>query len=438
MNVSSSIPQAGEKRYAIACLGCKVNQTEAAYISSQLEAVGYRPADEGEPPDLAVVLTCAVTGPAARQSRQAVRRMTKAGNACRVVATGCGVQADPQAYGDMGCTVLGRSRLTDIPDMLRGNMDWPLGVEVDAPDTGGFCPGVTPTGPGRSRAQLKVQDGCDAFCAYCIVPYTRGAPRSLPLPQAVQAFRSLAEAGAPEVVLTGIHLGLYGKDLGMQNGVHELVRALLKAHPGPRIRLSSLEVNEICDELLHLMANESRLCNHLHIPLQSGSNKVLEAMGRPYSKEQFSEIVLKAHELVPGLCLGADVLVGLPGEDQAAFEDTRQLIEQLPISHLHVFPYSPRPGTRAVEMPQRPQGPAVKERAALLRKLGAKKRKAFHQAQVGKRLEAIVELSGQARSRNYCMIVLDRAVKPGILVTVDIDAVKQTSGGPLLVGRLAG
>jgi threonylcarbamoyladenosine tRNA methylthiotransferase MtaB len=438
VSVSRSKTRAGAGRYALTCLGCKVNQAEAAYLCSRLEAVGFQAAEADEPAELALVMTCAVTAAAARQSRQAVRRMAKGAEHARIVATGCAVQAEPQAYLELGCTVLGRSRLTELEAMVLGQIPWPGQSLPSAPDAGDFCPGLTPIGPGRSRAQLKVQDGCDAHCAYCIVPSTRGNPRSLPPDLAVQGFVDLARAGAPEVVLTGIHLGMYGKDLGLENGVLELVRALLQCHPGPRIRLSSLEVNEVSGPLLDLMAKEKRLCNHLHIPLQSGSNQVLAAMGRPYTREQFSQTVTDAVNKISGLCVGADVLVGLPGEDRQAFEDTRQLIIDLPISHLHVFPYSPRPGTRAVEMPGRPKGPEVKERAASLRKLGGQKRLAFHQAQVGKRLSAIVELGGQARSGNYCMIELDQKLAPGSAVEVLIEGVKLVRGQPLLRGKLTG
>jgi threonylcarbamoyladenosine tRNA methylthiotransferase MtaB len=421
-------------RYLVACLGCKVNQAELSWLRTELEKKGFQEAAEGQSPDLALLMTCAVTAPAARQSRQAARRLRQSHPGTRVIATGCSVQAEPEAYESIGCTVLGRSNLIDLPKMAAGELAWPSHAEPGPPDLGGFCPGMSRIRPGRSRAQLKVQDGCDAFCAYCIVPHTRGRPRSLPLSHAVEGLRDLA--GAPEVVLTGIHLGMYGKDLPAGIGLVDLIHALLDAHPGPRIRLSSLEVNEVTDDLLELMASEPRLCQHLHIPLQSGSDAVLSAMGRPYTRAEFMERVNAAAGLMPRAALGADVLVGLPGEDETAFQDTYSLINELPLNFLHVFPYSPRPGTPAAEMKNRPQGLVVKQRSALLRKLGADKRRLFHEAQAGGTLSVIVENGGLARSGNYCLVELNQALPPGSLVKAAITGFKQHKKQPILIGRV--
>ena len=425
------------KRFLVSTLGCKVNQAEAASLAAELEAKGWRPAAPGEPTDLAVLLTCSVTGPAARQSRQMARRLAKEHPQARVVATGCDLQADPASYPEQGCQILGRAHLAGLAELL--DLDaLPAEESPPRPDSGEFCPGWWRPGQERSRGLLKVQDGCDAVCAYCIVPYTRGRPRSLPLTEAAQDWRRLGEAGAPEVVLTGIHLGRWGRDLEPPADLPQLLSDLLAAHPGPRMRLSSLESEELTDEVIALASDETRICRHFHLPLQSGNARILKAMGRPYTPDDYAERVLAAHKALPGLCLGADVLVGLPGEDEEAFKDTYETIHSLPINYLHVFPFSPRPGTRAADMPNRPQGLLVKERGAKLRELGQTKRRAFLAQQIGRTLRVVMERSGLGRSGNYCLVALERELPPGEVAEVEIVGLEDSEKEPRLRGRVAG
>lgn len=422
--------------YLVTSLGCKVNQAEAAWLGQSLAKAGWSQAETDGPAELVVVLTCSVTAGAARQSRQMARRLARAHPRARVIVTGCDSQVAPDSYHNDGFEVAGRSKLAELPGLLIGRTDLDQTQGIDPPDAGPFCPGLWAPGAGRSRCQLKVQDGCDANCAYCIVPSTRGLPRSLPLAEAARYLAALAKAGAAEVVVTGIHLGLYGRDLQPRSGVVDLLKTLLAAHPSPRLRLSSLEVGEATPDLLGLMAREPRICPHLHLPLQSGSNEVLKAMGRPYSAEQYADAACLALDIAPGLCLGADVLVGLPGEDQAAFEHTRELVESLDLAYLHVFPYSPRPGTRAAEM-ARPHPDEAKARATVLRELGKKKRLAFLGRQVGRSLEVIAENSGLGRSENYCLVELDRPLLSGAVARVKISSLVTGSKEPRLVGRIA-
>lgn len=420
------------KRFVVTSLGCKVNQAEAASLAAALRAAGWQPAAAGQAADLALLLTCSVTGPAARQSRQMARRLAREHPGAQVVVSGCDLQAAPQAYA--GQAALGRAHLPHLVELLQAG---PLSPQPapPAPDVGGFLPGQWQAGGRRSRALLKVQDGCNAACAYCIVPLTRGRPHSLPLAGAVAAWQELGRADAPEVVLTGIHLGRWGRDLQPSAALGDLLRALLAAHPGPRLRLSSLESEELTDQIIALASGEPRLCRHFHLPLQSGSARVLRAMGRPYGPVDYAERVWAAHRALPGLCLGADVLVGLPGEDQAAFAETYALIDSLPLSYLHVFPYSPRPGTRAAAMPGRPPARVVKQRAAQLRDLGRAKRRAFLQEQVGQDLEVVVEGSGLGRSDNYCLVALDRPLPPGEMVRLEVIGLQEGERGPRLRGR---
>ena len=374
--------------FSITTLGCKVNQAESSSLAERLLAQGWQETAGGT----AFLFTCTVTANAARQSRQMARRLARAHE--KVVVSGCDVQVNPEKYADF--VLLPRARLTGLEYQQAGAV-WP------APDSGPWVPGVRKPSPRHTRGQLKVQDGCDANCAYCIVPTARGKPRSLSLLKACAAFISQGRAGAREVVLSGIHLGRY------QNGPYAhsltlLLESLLKVHARPRLRLSSLEANEISDELLAMMAENRRICPHLHIPLQSGSDQVLQAMGRPYSAALFAGKVEAAAARVPDICIGADVLVGLPGETEAEFRKTFELLRQLPVHYMHVFPYSPRMGTRAALMPTRAPVDEVKERALAIRQLGREKWRQFLESQKNGIRMVLAESNRSGRAENYCPV----------------------------------
>lgn len=405
-------------------------------MAQELGGLGWTPAPAGQPADLVILLTCTVTAVAGRQSRQMARRLAREQARARVVVSGCDVQAAPQPYARQGLEVLGRAELADLAARLtRGEAASPA-LPLAPPDAGPFCLGYRPPQAGRTRGLLKVQDGCDAHCAYCIVPQTRGRPRSLPLERACGLWRDLGRTGAAEVVLTGVHLGRYGQDLTPPLGLVGLVQALLAAHPLPRLRLSSLEVSEVGHDLLTLMAAEPRLCHHLHVPLQSGSDRLLQAMGRPYDTATYAARLMAVAAALPGACLGADVMVGLPGEQEADFAQTEELIAGLPLAYLHVFPYSPRPGTPAAGLPGRVPGPLAKARAARLRALSRQKRLEFLASQEGRQLEAVVEASGLARTGNYCLARLDRPAAVGAKVRVVLGRPVRGKDEPLLEGRL--
>ena len=415
-------------------LGCKVNQAEAAHLERELTRLGWSPAEEGQPAALCLLLTCAVTATAGRQSRQMARRLRQAAPEGLVLACGCDVQAGPTAYVKDDVAVVGRAELAGLVPALAAGWRPAADAPLALPDSGEFCPGWRAPGPNRTRGLLKVQDGCDAGCAYCIVPSTRGKPRSLPADDAAVLLRNLAQAGAAEVVLTGIHLGRWGTDLPGGPGLVDLLRALLAAHPGPRLRLSSLEGNEATPELLELMAGEPRLCPHLHLPLQTGSDALLRAMGRPYGARDYAATLRAAAAALPGCGLGADVMVGLPGETEADFAATEALITELPLSYLHVFPYSPRPGTPAASFPNRVPGPLAKARAARLRRLGEAKRQAWLVGLVGQTLEVILEADGLGRAANYAPVLLDRPLPPGARLRVVARELVQGPAGLALRG----
>lgn len=409
-------------------------------MAQELGGLGWTPVSAGQTADLVILLTCTVTAVAGRQSRQMARRLAREHPDARVVVTGCDAQAAAQSYVREGLEVVGHAELAGLAARLAKapapSPAPPPSLPLAPPDAGPFCLGYRPPQAGRTRGLLKVQDGCDAHCAYCIVPQTRGRPRSLPLEQACQLWRQLGDSGAAEVVLTGVHLGRYGHDLTPPLGLLELVQALLAAHPAPRLRLSSLEVSEVGDSLLALMAAQPRLCDHLHIPLQSGSDRLLKAMGRPYGTATYAARLRAVARALPSVCLGADIMVGLPGEQEADFAQSEELIASLPLAYLHVFPYSPRPGTPAAQMPGRVPGPVAKARAARLRALGRQKRLAFLSSQEGRVLEAVVEASGLARTGNYCLARLDKPAAVGATVRVRLGRVSKGKDEPLLEGRL--
>ncbi len=395
---------------SITSLGCKVNQAECAWLEERLRGPAKA---QHTPGGGALLLTCAVTATASRQSRQMARRLLR--DKQMLLVSGCDAQINPELYHALGAKVLPRANLAYLPSLEKIHF-WDITRPMPQPESGPWLPGWRK--PGRhTRGQLKVQDGCNAHCAYCIVPKTRGGSRSLELDKAVASFVELAYAGAREVVLSGIHLGRYD-----DNGrtLLELVSALLASHPGPRIRLSSLEANEVSSQLIQLMAGEPRLCPHLHLPLQSGSDEVLRAMGRTYKAKEYAEIAWAAHARIENLCLGADVMVGLPGEDEAAFEQTLTLLQELPIAYLHVFPFSPRPGTKAEQLPGRPPSVVARHRAGILRSLGDAKWKQFLLKQVGRKLRVLAEDGASGRADNYCPVHFAGKCVRGQMVEVHI------------------
>ncbi|MEW6218382.1 MAG: tRNA (N(6)-L-threonylcarbamoyladenosine(37)-C(2))-methylthiotransferase MtaB [Thermodesulfobacteriota bacterium] len=380
---------------ALAFLGCKVSQYETAALATGFRQAGLAVVPWGGPADIVVVNTCAVTARAASQSRQLVRRVARLQPAARLVVTGCHAQTAPDELAASVAAPLclvGNSAKDRLVALALAE-PWPAAGRHLAPMTD--CRHVAqlplPAMAGRTRAFLRVQDGCDNGCTYCIVPQARGPSRSL-APEAVLAqAQALAAAGYRELVITGIHAGAYGHDLAPPRSLAGLLRLLLAETRVPRLRVSSLEPSEITPELLALFSAQPRLMPHFHIPLQSGDNGVLARMHRPYRMEDYRAVVQAVHAALPEAAIGADVLVGFPGEDDAAFGRTAALVEALPLSSLHVFAYSPRPGTLAAAMADQVP-PADKERRRqLLAGLDRDKRAAFAGRFLGQERPALIE-----------------------------------------------
>jgi len=396
------------KRIAIATLGCKTNQFESAAMLEQFEMAGYAVVPFTQPADIYVVNSCTVTARTDAETRRLIRRARRLNPAARIVATGCYAQVAPGELEQMpeldsvlgnrekqdiiGLVETGESRVSDIAGERTAG---PLKLESFAEHT---------------RAFLQAQNGCNSFCAYCIVPYARGRSRSVPMEDVLQGVRNLAANGYREVVLTGIHLGAYGLDLTPPESLTELVRRIDTEGLVPRLRIGSLEPNELTDELLALMARSEIICPHLHLPLQSGSDTVILRMGRHYTASFFRDLIARNSAALPQAFIGADVIAGFPGESDAEFDETLMLIEDLPFSDLHVFPYSSRPGTKAAKMSGQVPGNVINKRAALLRGSAAVKKAGFLRKQVGCKLLVLVqgydETSGICNgiSRNYVTV----------------------------------
>ncbi|HET9951986.1 MAG TPA: tRNA (N(6)-L-threonylcarbamoyladenosine(37)-C(2))-methylthiotransferase MtaB [Candidatus Eisenbacteria bacterium] len=382
-------------RVSFFTLGCRLNQHDTAAMRSDLERAGWRADDSGEgSPDVVIVNSCTVTRRADQESRQLIRKLARERPGARIVVTGCYAQRAPEEVRGLPgvALVLGTAERESIAsiDALRAVAAGREGAAVEVAP-GRARRAVTEASPlhfGRARALLKIQDGCDTFCGYCIVPYVRGRSRSLPREAVLEQARRLLAAGFRELVLTGADLGDYRdghKRTGERGDLASLVEALLSlpAQGTPhRIRLSSIEPNKVDDSLLDLLATEPRLCRHLHLPLQSGSATMLRAMRRAYEPSDYARLVERAAASGP-IAIGADVIVGFPGEGPREFAETLDFLRAIPVSFLHVFRYSERPGTRAATLDARPPAAVARERAALLRRLGDAKREAFARSLVG-------------------------------------------------------
>ena len=391
-NSQLSIPKGS---FRVITLGCKVNQYESAHLTEALTEAGWHRAPENGNADVTIINTCVVTKRAAYQSRQAVRRALRDNPTGVTAAIGCYAQVSPDELSLLEGLdlIIGNTMKARLPEILMQGLDankprklseaFQPELDFEYLPIKGF--------PDRTRAFLKIQDGCRSFCSYCIVPFARGPGRSLKPDRVISSLNTLASAGYKEVVLTGIHLGEYGTDLDPGTNLRCLLSRIGKEGLPLRIRLSSIEPNEIDRDMIDMMALEEWLCRHFHIPLQSGDDRVLRMMNRKYTSGEFKALVARIHDRVPLAAIGVDTMVGFPGEDRRAYENTRSVIHDLPISYLHVFPYSPREGTPAAGFPDQVQDRVIKERAQELRTLGQKKRVDFYRSCLGKAFLVLTE-----------------------------------------------
>ena len=398
-------------------LGCKTNQNDAASLGAELLSQGHQIVPWRESADAVIIHTCTVTQKTDYQSRQLIRQAMAKNPAARVIVTGCYAQVSPQAIQDIPGVhfIVGLGERDKIPGLVSSpeQQGKPQVLLSPVEDQQTFQAEPVPLFPDRSRAYLKIQDGCNSFCSYCIVPYARGRNRSLPLELAVARAEKLQAAGYKEIILTGIHLGTYGNDLQPPLYLLDLLQALEEKGPLLRLRLSSIEPAEFSPSLIAFLARSRILCPHLHIPLQSGDDRILANMNRHYSAAFFQDLAHRLGESIPDLAIGADIIGGFPGEDERAFQNTLKLIERLPIAYLHVFPFSKRKGTPAASMPGQVSPQVIKARCQRLRALGEEKRRRFYESYQGKRLRVLVESKRDREtgllkgySRNYIPVLL--------------------------------
>jgi threonylcarbamoyladenosine tRNA methylthiotransferase MtaB len=402
------------KAFKVITLGCKVNQHESAYLEEALVSKGCQKVGANGLADLVIINTCIVTARASYQSRQAIRRAIRENPGAIVTVTGCYGQVYPhELIGIKGVDVISGNRGKDsLPEIVAHGIhhDPPLVLKEDFGPSYPFEHTKIKEFGGRTRAFLKVQDGCDCFCSYCIVPRARGPIRSLEPEKVMGDLDDLEQSGYREVVLTGVNLGRYGLDLGNGINLTRLLTEINHKRRALRIRLSSLEPTEIDPELIQLIAKSGLFCRHFHISLQSGDDSVLRLMNRHYTAEAFTSVVRDIVERIPGVSIGIDVLVGFPGETQSAFHNTFSLLEELPVTYMHVFPFSKREGTAAARFPEQIDNKMVKERAFLLRKLDKQKRNVFWSRQIGETFQVLTE-GWDPREKNVIRGLSDNYVR---------------------------
>ncbi|HXJ96035.1 MAG TPA: tRNA (N(6)-L-threonylcarbamoyladenosine(37)-C(2))-methylthiotransferase MtaB [Terriglobia bacterium] len=449
--------------FHLANFGCRASQADGAALKRQLIEAGFREASELAEGDIAVLNTCTVTAAADAEVRQVVRRIQRLNPHCRILVTGCYAQRAPQEIAalDGVAWVVGNSHKHRIVEVLGSQVvSEPPRVGQDSP-AGGHSrqsadhqpppasPGLTrqrvaqvwagEIGPDfhfapalpddRTRPTLKVQDGCNARCAFCVIPFVRGASRSLSPDRVVSEVQELVRHGFKEVVLSGINLGSYGRDLGRSVSFQGLVERILEETSVARVRISSIEPMDVTPSLIRLVARERRLADHFHVPLQSGCDRILRLMNRRYWTSQYTDRILAIREALPQAGIGADVMTGFPGETEQDHQASLEFISRLPLTYLHIFPYSSRPGTAAEARPEQVNGRVAHERADDLRALIAGKRQTFLEGQIGRTLSALTladkgSESTRAITSNYLPVALPIGVlPPNTLAEVEVGRV---------------
>lgn len=381
-------------RASLHTLGCRLNQAETSILGEGLRRKGFELVEFGQPTDLFVLNTCAVTEDAERTSRYLIRKTLKHSPHAFIAVTGCyaqtGMERLKQHTGiDL---IVGHQYKLDLPAYLPAAYELRKRSTVEVHHTKTMARGDFDlphfSEPDSTRALLKIQDGCSAMCSFCIIPFARGHERSRTFEDIQREVESLVERGYREVVLTGVSIGQYAHQ---GRNFYSLLRWLDQTADIARIRISSIEPTTVSDELLDLLASSKKLCPYLHIPLQSGDNRILQAMNRRHTIKSYIKLIEKALATIPDLGLGTDLLVGFPGETETAFQNTLAVATDLPFSYLHVFPYSPRQGTAALRLKQRVSATTVKKRTKILLDLDRTKRLAFHNTQIGRTVSVLFE-----------------------------------------------
>ena len=382
-------------KYAVITFGCRVNQADSLGLEEELRAGGAIAASP-DAADLVVVNTCSVTATSDQGARQTIRRVARDNPSARIVVTGCYATRSPQEVAALPNVVrvvhnddkplliteetAERAKSAELRFFSAGSADSAVfSFEGDGPCGAAIEPGVA----GRTAYTLRVQTGCDEPCAYCIIPSTRGASRSVPVRDLMREVERVTAAGFKEIALTGVHLGSYGRDLVPTASLIELLRALPTAAENVLFRISSLEPMDCTPEIVRLVAVSNWFAPHFHLPLQHASNRVLAAMRRPYTIEYYAALVNDIRARMPNASIGSDIIVGFPGETDDDFEQLASYLATSPLTHVHVFPYSDRPGTTATSMPNKVHGAVIRDRSRRIREIGATLAQRFRDGQVG-------------------------------------------------------
>jgi len=421
--------------FSIENFGCRATEADAAALRRELLAGGLTLAGGHTSADVVVLNTCTVTAAADSQAREAVRKIHRANPQARIVVTGCYAQRAPEDLAAIQgvAWVIGNSHQAEIPEIVRGLgargpstdfvpvaqlEDDPMSLargpakiltgDIFAQSTVQIAPATLMAGD-RTRPILKIQDGCNNRCSYCVIPFVRGRSRSLTPDAVVREVNTLDAAGSKEIVLSGINLGSYGRDLVPRAALADVVQRILAETGLEQLRFSSIEPQDITEDFVALVASSDRLARHFHVPLQSGSDRILHAMHRWYRTEHYAERMNLIGCLLPDAAIGADVIVGFPSETDADFQATFEFIERLPFTYLHVFSFSTRPGTAAATLGDAVPLQAIRERARALRKLAGRKSDAFRVAQAGRTLRSLTLARGgdgwtEALTGNYLKV----------------------------------
>ncbi len=369
-----------EKTFSILTLGCKVNQYESEAMSELFESRGYRQVENDDFSDVYIVNTCTVTNLSDRKSRQFIRKSKKNNPNSVVAVVGCYSQVSPEEVKsiegvDVVVGTTDRNRIVDLIEESKKNNE-KINIVKDLKNVREFANTTNFDSNNRTRAYMKVQDGCNRFCTYCIIPFARGPIRSRTIEDSVREARTLADRGFKEIVLTGIHIGSFGMDLGDMRLI-DLIEAIAEVDGIERIRLSSVEPIIITDDFMERAVKTGKLCDHFHLSLQSGSNNILKAMNRRYTREDYIEKANIIRNYMPHAGLTADIIVGFPGESQEDFEDSMKIVKEVGFSRIHVFKYSKRKNTKAAVMKNQIDGNVKKERSEKLIALGEEYQEIF-------------------------------------------------------------
>lgn len=386
-------------RVAFTTLGCKVNQFETEVMEGLFKQRGYEIVSFDQVADVYVINTCSVTHLGEKKSRQIIRRAIRLNNKASVAVAGCYAQVSPKEIEAIeGVKVIvgtqDRHRIVDLVEEA-AYAKFPVNVVSNIMEAEHFEDIPLFDAPGRTRAFLKVQEGCTNYCTYCIIPYARGPLRSRPLQSIIRETEKLIAAGFKEIVLTGIHLGAYGRDLEGHVTLVDVVKAMLSITGLVRLRLSSLESIEVSEELITIMQQDDRLCNHLHLPLQAGDDRILKAMNRHYTLAEYQQLIDGIKAQVEDIAISTDIIVGFPGETPEMFDNALQFVQKMNFSRMHIFPYSRRSGTPAAEYAEQVSEEEKKHRVQLMQELAARKAIEFQQRFLNKTVTVLFEMENQ-------------------------------------------